>query len=396
MRSRDMEASTGACRRWHGAVRAAALASGLAAAFVLAACGGSEQAAAPPRPVLVAHPGAAAGSTALAYAGEVRAREESALSFRVGGNLVRRLVDVGDRVKRGQLLAELDPGDLQLQAQAAQAQLAAAEGELARAGADRARYASLAQQQLVSRSALDAQEAAYAAAAGQARAARASFEVARNQAGYSQLRAPRDGVIALREAEAGQVVAAGQMIFGLAGDGGREVAIALPEARIRDFAIGRRALVELWNAPGQRLPARIREIAPAADAQTRTYAARVVLDGDGAAAVELGQSARVYFEAGGAGPGNAATPALAVPLAAVQRNDKDETGVWVVDPATRKLHLAPVRLGAYGEDSVPVLRGLSASDWIVAAGGHLLREGEVVVPVDRQNRPAFAVPAQRP
>lgn len=394
MRTRDMEASAGARRRWHGVVRAAALASGLASAFALAACGGGEQAAAPPRPVLVAHPGAAAGSAALAYAGEVRAREESALSFRVGGNLVRRLVDVGDRVKRGQLLAELDPGDLQLQARAAQAQLAAAEGELARAGADRARYASLAQQQLVSRSTLDAQEAAYAAAAGQARAARAGYEVARNQAGYSQLRAPRDGVIALREAEAGQVVAAGQMIFGLAGDGGREVAIALPEARIRDFAAGRRALVELWNAPGQRLPARIREIAPAADAQTRTYAARVALDGDGAAAVELGQSARVYFEAGGTG--NAATPALAVPLAAVQRNDQDETGVWVVDPATRKLHLAPVRLGAYGEDSVPVLRGLSAGDWIVAAGGHLLREGEVVVPVDRQNRPAFAVPAQRP
>ena len=130
--------------------------------------------------------------------------------------------------------------------------------------------------------------------------------------------------------------------------------------------------------------------APAADAQTRTYAARVALDGDGAAAVELGQSARVYFEAGAGGPGSDRGTVLAVPLAAVQRNDKDETGVWVVDPATRKLHLAPVRLGAYGEDSVPVLRGLSAGDWIVAAGGHLLREGEVVAPVDRRNRPVLA------
>ncbi len=395
MRTRDMEASTGARQRLRGTVRAAALAS---AFFALAACGSSEQAVPPPRPVLVAHPGAVAGSAALAYAGEVRAREETALSFRVGGNLVRRLVDVGDRVRRGQLLAELDPGDLQLQAQAAQAQLAAAEGELARAGADRARYARLAQQQLVSRSALDAQEAAYAAATGQARAARANLEVARNQAAYSQLRAPRDGVIALRQAEAGQVVAAGQAIFGLAGEGGREVAIALPETRIRDFAVGQRALVELWNAPGQRLPARIREIAPAADAQTRTYAARVALDGDGAAAVELGQSARVYFEAGGRGRGSDGRPALAVPLAAVQRNDKGGTGVWVVDPATRKTHLAPVRLGAYGEDSVPVLHGLSAGDWIVAAGGHLLREGEVVAPVDRRNRPVLApaaAPAQR-
>ena len=113
-----------------------------------------------PRTVLVAHPAAAGGSAGQAYAGEVRAREEITVSFRVGGKLVRRQVDVGDRVTRGQLLAELDPGDLALQAQAAQAQLAAAQAELARAGADQARYRALAEQQLVSRSALDAQQAA--------------------------------------------------------------------------------------------------------------------------------------------------------------------------------------------------------------------------------------------
>ena len=149
---------------------------------------------------------------------------------------------------RGQVLAELDPGDERLQAQATQAQLAAAQAELARAGADRARYAQLATQQLVSRSALDAQDAAYAAAAGQVRAARAQLDVARNAAGYTQLRAPRDGVIASRQAEAGQVVAAGQTIFTLAGDAGREVAIALPETAIRDHHVGEPALVELWNA----------------------------------------------------------------------------------------------------------------------------------------------------
>lgn len=360
-------------------------------AIAVAACGNGQQAAAPPRPVLVVHPGPAADSGVLAYAGEIRAREEAALSFRVGGNLVRRLVDVGDTVKRGQLLAELDPGDLRLQVEAAQAQLAAAEGELARAAADRARYASLAQQQLVSRSALDGQQAAYAAAAGQAKAARAQLDVARNQAAYGQLRAPRDGVIALREVEAGQVVAAGQVVFGLAGLGAREVVIALPETRIRQFAAGQRALVELWNDPGKRLPAHIREIAPVADAQTRTYATRVALDGDDTVAVELGQSARVYFV-----DGTGATSQLSVPLAAVQRDDKVGAGVWVVDPATRKLRLVAVKLGAYGEDQVPVLRGLSANDWIVAAGGHLLREGEVVAPVDRQNRPALDVAPQAP
>lgn len=353
----------------------------LAALLALGGCGGDEAAGPAPRTVLVVQPGAAGDPGGLAFAGEVRAREESALAFRVGGKLVKRHVDVGERVRAGQVLAELDAEDLELQATAARAQLAAAEGELARASSDRARYAALAQQQLVSRSALDAQEAVYAAAAGQARAARANYEAARNAAGYARLLAPRDGVIALRQAEAGQVVAAGQTIFGLAADGPREIAIALPEARVRDFAVGQRAAVELWNAPGRRLPARIREIAPAADPQTRTHAARVALDDPAVAANGLGQSARVFFDAPAGGA------KLAVPLAAVQPGRDGGKALWVVDPRTRRVRLVPVKLGPYGEDSVPVLSGVSASDWIVAAGGHLLREGEAVVPVDRGNRP---------
>lgn len=351
-------------------------------AGALAGCGDRQQAPAPPRPVLVAHPqdaGAAAG--AEAYPGEVRARQESTLSFRVGGNLVQRRVDVGDAVRAGQVLAELDPGDLRLQAEAARAQANAAQAELRRAGAERARLQALLADRLVSRSAYDQADTAYRAAAGQADAARANLDVARNQAGYTLLRAPRDGVIAARQAEAGQVLAAGQPVFTLAGDAGREIAIALPEARIRDVRVGQPALVELWNTPGARLPGRIREIAPAADPQARTYAARVALEGDAAAAVDLGQSARVYLrDARGDG-------ALRVPLSALQRRGAGGAGIWIVDPATHRLRLAAVRTGAYGEDGVPVLSGLSVTDWIVVAGGHLLREGQVVAPVDRENRP---------
>ena len=151
--------------------------------------------------------------------------------------------------------------------------------------------------QLVSRSTLDAQNAAANAAQGQVNAARAKLDVARNQAAYSQLRAPRDGVIASRQAEAGQVVAAGQTVFTLAADGVREVAFALPEAHDRaTSSAGQPVLVELWSQPGQRWPGRIREISPAADPQSRTYAARVTVDAP-AGAVELGQSARVYLAA---------------------------------------------------------------------------------------------------
>lgn len=356
----------------------------MAALLALSACSNGEPVAPGPRPVLVVHPDGGAQAALTAYAGEIRARQESPLAFRVGGMLVRRLVDVGDRVERGQVLAELDPGDLRLQASAAQAQLAAAQAELARARADQARYARLAQQQLVSRSALDAQNAAATAAAGQANAARAQLDVARNQADYTHLRAPRDGLIASRGAEAGQVVAAGQAVFTLAGDAGREVAIALPESRIREFSVGQPVMVELWNRPEQRLPGTIREIAPAADPLARTYAVRVSLRGAAAAAVDLGQSARVYVQ--DKGP----RAALHVPLSAIQRGDGGAPAVWVVDPASGKLHLTPVSLGAFGERSVPVLDGLAANAWVVAAGGHLLREAQTVTAVDRDNRPVTA------
>ena len=349
----------------------------------LAGCGGQSGPVETARPVLVVHPGGGAQAALSAYAGEIRAREESPLSFRVGGNLVRRNVDAGAQVKQGQVLAVLDADDLSLQAQASQAQLAAAEADLLRARGDRDRYAKLVGDKLVSQSTFDAQNAAYKAAEGQARAARAQLDVARNQASYSQLRAPHDGVIATRQAEAGQVVAAGQTIFTLAADDGREVSIALPESRIRDFSVGQPVLVELWNAPGERLPGLIREISPAADAQTRTYAARVSLVGAAAKAVELGQSARVYVQETGA------EAALSVPLSAIQRGAKGATAVWVVDTQSGKVKSRPVQLGRYGETDVPVLSGLKAGDWVVGAGGHLLREGQPVTPVDRDNRPVL-------
>lgn len=345
----------------------AAVAGGLALA--LAACGGGETADPAPRTVLVVQPAALAGGTPGAFAGEVHARQESALSFRLGGNLVRRLVDAGEHVRKDQLLAELDAGDSRLQVEAARA-------DMQRLGGDLERYRALLARKLVSQSAFDAQQAAW-------RAARAQYELMRNQAGYARLLAPRDGVIASRQAEAGQVVAAGQAIFVLAADGEREVAISLPESRIRDFSTGQKAVVEPWNAPGLRLPGQIREIAAAADPQTRTYAARVAIDGDAAGQVELGQSARVYIA------GTTEGEALQVPLAAVQRGGDGGASLWVVD-ASGTVHARAVRLGAYGDDSVPVLSGVRGDDWVVAGGGHLLREGERVRAVDRRNRPVQA------
>jgi len=365
---------------------AARLIPGLALAWGLAGCTGQGAAPQPPRPVLVAHPETAAAAAGLgdtvAFAGDVRAREESTLAFRVPGRLARRLVDAGAVVHRGDLLAELDPDDLRLQSDAAQAQLAAAEAQLVRARADHARFAALAKDQLVSRSALDQQTAALRAAEGEVRAARAQRDVASNQSGYTQLRAPGDGAIGQRMAEAGQVLAAGQPVFTFVTEGAREVAFAIPEANLGDVRPGQPVMVVLWNNDGPPLPATVREIAPVADALTRTYAARATLAPEAAAAVAVGQSARVYI-----GTTGADASALRVPLPAVQRDAQGRTVVWVADAKAGHVRPVPVTVGAYAADSAPVLSGLKPDDWVVIAGAHLLAPDQAVVPVDRSNRP---------
>jgi len=318
-------------------------------------------------------------SAVNAYAGEVRARYEPALGFRIGGKLARRLVDAGDQVKAGQLLAELDPADVRLQAQASAAQWQAAKADLELARAERERAVALLDRKLVSQSVFDTRDSAWRAAQARAQQAQAQRDVARNQAGYAQLRAPTAGVIVARHAEAGQVVAAGQAVFTLARAGDREIAIAIPEQQIAHLQIGQTVAVELWAQPGSRFPGRIRELSPAADPQSRTYAARVTLAA-GVELAELGQTARVYASEAGA------RALSALPLSALTA-EAGAAYVWVVDPATSQVHRQAVTVGAYRENEVPILDGLRPGAWVVAGGTHLLRAGQKVRPVDRANRP---------
>ena len=343
---------------------------------LLAACG-APPAPPAPRPAMVVRP--AGGEAALeAYAGEVRAREEPTLAFRIPGKIARRLVDAGARVRAGQPLAELDPSDARLASEASRAALVSAHSDYALAKADMERYQNLADKQLVSRSLYDARVAQLQAAEARVRQARAQSASSGNQVGYAVLSAPRDGVISQRFAEAGQVVAAGQPVFLLAADGEREVAISVPEQGLARFAVGRELAVELWAKPGQRFPGTVRELSPAADPVTRTYAARVTFSAP-PEDIELGQSARVYARVDG-------DTGLRVPLSALAQQ-KGQAAVWVVDPATKQVHLRRIAIGAFGEDGVPVLSGLRADEWVVAAGAHLLRENETVLPIDRDNRP---------
>jgi len=344
-------------------------------ALFLAGCGHEEPAQVSVRPAMVVQPQPSAQAMD-SYPGEVRARFEPDLAFRIGGKVSRRLVEEGERVKANQPLAELDPQDVRLQLEATRAQVAAAEANLNLVRSERDRYKTLLDRQMVSRSQYDNAENLYRSGEARLKQIKAEFDVSSNQAGYAVLRAPQDGVVAKRLVEVGQVVAAGQTVFTLAADGEREVLISFPEQAFGRFKIGQEVAVELWSQPDQRFNGRIRELSPAADPKSRTFAARIAFSA-GKVPAELGQSARVFIQAAGVVP-------LSVPLSAVTA-ENGATYVWRVQ-ADNTLKRTPVRVGAFGEKTVPVFEGLSASDWVVAAGVHVLHDGDLVRPVDRSNR----------
>lgn len=343
---------------------------------LLAGCGNGESEPVTVRPVMVVQP-QPASEAFESYPGEIHARYEPELAFRIGGKVVERLVEAGERVRKDQPLASLDPQDVRLQLEGIRAQVTAAEANLRVARAEHERYKTLMQRQLVSRSQFDASENTYRAAQARLQQTRAEFDVASNQVDYAVLRASRDGVIAQRRVEVGQVIAAGQTAFVLAADGEREVAINLPEQVLERYSVGQEVVVELWSQPDKRYPGQIRELSPAADEQSRTYSARVAFT-QADVQVELGQSALVSIR-------SADEVSLAVPLSAVTA-EQGKAYVWRVK-GDATLERVTVRIGAFGETQVPVLDGLQAEDWVVMAGVQLLHEGQAVRPIDRDNRP---------
>ncbi|OHC69138.1 MAG: hypothetical protein A3H93_03190 [Rhodocyclales bacterium RIFCSPLOWO2_02_FULL_63_24] len=329
-------------------------------AGALAAC--SEAPPPPAAPKLVRTLIVGAGATAAdgaqrSYSGEVRARIETTLGFRVAGKIVERRVDLGQAVKAGQVLARLDPTDAGLQATQAEAQRALA-------AADVARYRDLKAKNYISASALDARETAFKAAEAQA-------QLAKNQASYTTLVADRNGVIGQVLAEPGQVVSVGQAVFRLAPDGEREIAVALPEGEVSGFKLGQAAEVTFWaagGATGKPLTGRLREISPVADPVTRTYAARVSLK-DADPLLPLGMSATVRFPSGAPGASS-----LMVPLTAIFQKG-NQPAVWKVG-ADNTANLQAISIAAYTDGGAVVSGGLVGGEQIVAAGVNLLTSGE--------------------
>jgi RND family efflux transporter MFP subunit len=341
---------------------------------LLAAC--QDQAvsavAKPERPVQVQRVAFAATNAAREFVGVVRARYETDLGFRVAGKIVARTVNVGDRVRAGDVVARLDDQDLRLQVQSAEAELAAATSNLTQAAADAERYATLRARGYAPVAEYDRKKWAKDEAEGRLERARRALDIARNQLAYTELKANADGVITATLAEAGQVVAVGQAVARLAQRGEKEAVVALPETWLGE-ARRAQATVRLWSDPDRTFAAHLRELSPQADAATRTYAARFTID-SADDSVALGMTATVTLTRGG----EAAVAKL--PLAAIINRGTGPLVYLVDDSGT--LVRRPVTVASFSEDVVTVTSGLREGDKVVVLGVQQLDPGVKVRTVE--------------
>jgi len=324
------------------------------------------------RPVQVQRVAFASEGTARSFVGVVRARYETDLGFRVAGKIVTRLVNVGDRVRTGDVIARLDPQDLKLQVESAEAEFAAATSNLTQAATDFDRAVSLRDRGFTSNLDFDRRKTAKDEAEGRLERARRALDLARNQLEYADLKADADGVITAIMAEPGQVVALGQPVARLAHKGEKEAVVALPETWVNEARDAQPA-VTLWSVPGRTFHAHLRELSPQADPTTRTYAARFTLD-DADDSVALGMTATVTL----ARASGAAVARL--PLAAVF-NRGEGPSVFVVNDA-RTLAIRPVTVASFTERVALVTGGLREGDEVVTLGVQKLEPGLKVRTLD--------------
>lgn len=304
--------------------------------------------------------------------GDIHARYEMPLSFRLSGQLHARLAEAGQTVKRGQVLAQLDASDLTRQLSSSKAALEAAEHRLQFATQQRDRDEAQYQQKLISQLQQQQTQDNYAAALAGRDQAKQQYELAKNQLGYASLTADHDGVITAVQAQVGQVLPAGQAVFQFAWSGEREVQVNLPENRINSVKAGQTAVVTLPALPGQRFTATVREVIPAADANSRTYLAKLTLANPGPA-IQLGMTAEVAFE-------STRNATVRIPVTALFHKD-NQPAVWVIRSADSKLELRTITIGSYQARHILVSQGLKAGESIVTQGVHTVYDGEKVTPI---------------
>jgi len=360
----------------------------LLACIFLQACSKPVPAEEPVRAVKVVTVGLDAMQSGAEYAGEVRSRVESRLGFRVSGKLLRRNVELGQHVKAGELLAQLDPQDFKLAADGARAQLAAAATNRDLALADYKRYKDLREQNFISAAELERRDTALKAAQAQVEQAQAQLAGLGNQTGYANLVADVAGVVTSVDAEPGQVLAAGTPVLRIAQDGGRDVVFSVPEDKVGKLKVGSQVQVQAW-AEQKSAAATVREVAASADPVTRTFTVKVGLSGPDA--WPLGSTVTVVPKAlDRSGP-----PVIKLPTSALQ-HDGERAAVWVLDKATMTVRLQPIAIATADGNEVVVAQGLEPGVQVVSVGAHVLNPGQKVSIYQPKQAAAAAAPASAP
>ena len=333
-------------------------------------CSKREPAPEPVRSVKVVTVGATSFQSAHEFSGEVRPRVESRLGFRVAGKIVQRQAELGQRVKPGQVLAQLDAQDYRLAADAARAQVAAASTNRDLAAADFKRYATLRDQNFISGAELERRETTLKAAQAQLEQAQAQLASQSNQARYASLVADVAGVITAVEAEPGQVVSAGSPVVRIAQEGPRDVVFAVPEDKVAAVRLGSAVAVRIW-AGGGTFGGKVREVGASADPVTRTYTVKVSLDP--AAQPPLGATAYVSPQS----LSMAGAQVIKLPTSALRQEGKG-TAVWVLDQASMTVRSQPVQIATADGNEAVISGGLQPGMLVVSAGVHVLAPGQKV------------------
>ncbi len=360
--------NSGRASRRYGLIWRVAAAVALTA--LLAGCGEEEaRVPEPVRPVRVVTVEMGSGGELVSITGQVQAEEEVSLAFRVGGRMLERSINVGDRVEAGQVVARLEREPAENQLRQARAAVESARGQLNKTRADFGRQQSLLASGFTTRVRYDQARQAMVAAQAQFDDARARFDIAQDNVGYTELLVDAGGFVTARGAEPGEVVTAGQMIVRIARERGRDAVFDVPERIMRAASADDPIDVALASEPTVRAVARVREVSPQADPVTRTFQVRAGLD-DPPEAMRLGSTVMgsVTLDA---------TPGIVVPPSALTLAGAGPA-VWVVERETMTVALRPVQVGQFALDAVTIAEGLKEGELVVTAGVQVLRPGQKV------------------
>jgi membrane fusion protein, multidrug efflux system len=350
------------------ALRLAGLA-GVCALPLLSGCDKPVQQAAPVRPVRTVTVAARDTGQTLSQTGELEARTEIDLGFRIGGKIVERPVDVGSTVKKGEVLARLDDQPESNRLQSARAALTAAEAELVRTQAEEVRQSTLLKDGYTTKQRYDTALRDLQTARAQIDSAHAELNLARDNLAYTQLHADIDGIVTQVYADAGQVVAAGQRVLRVADPTALDGVFGVPAVAFGLVPRDAKVLVTLTSDPRIAATGTIRYVSPQADPVTRSYTVRVALP-----------HAPPQMRLGATVTGQVRLPGqMVIELPGTALFEQDgKPAVWLFDRAKGTVALKPVTVLRYEAGEVLISAGLAKGDIVVTAGVHVLRPGERV------------------